>query len=502
MAGFMMLLPGGRLAALGTTALVVAAIFLAVYWVDGGAAFPTDDAFINLHNAQVLRLGHDDSYPGVPALIGATSGAHLALLFAVEQFIRSGTTALFVLSCLIGLAYVAGVFCVGINVGCSRLEASLIALLGIFLAGTLFQLLNGMDTGLAMAAVAWNIKLLTDQRRALWLAVLCGVMPFVRPELGFLSAGSMLILISDDDHKVGFKTAAVALAVCSAVPFLVWYWIDTGSFVPNTVNAKMYYFAERYAAWPDKAGLVLRAITEAIVASFPLFLCLRFIRPRAIGFLFGLFIVVFAGSFFWKFPGGLLHNGGRYLYVFVPIVLFGVACGLVSASRRHTLRLAAISVLFLPLGLHAQYTWYRTNITGNRASLTDLVSWLDANVPGRPTVMVHDAGYIAYAGRFPLVDLVGLKTPDAAKFHEQLTYPSAGELRSSAVAKIALAYKPQYFVVLQDWDQTFQLVAGLRGNGWGAKELYAGRAPTDTPATSIYHLYELTPPEVKTQRTD
>ena len=67
---------------------------------------------------------------------------------------------------------------------------------------------------------------------------------------------------------------------------------------------------------------------------------------------------------------------------------------------------------------------------------------------------------------------------------------------------MALAYKPQCLVVLQYWEQTFELAEGLGSNGWGVRELYAGRAPLETPATSIYHLYELTPPEVKTQRTD
>src|SRR5690349_19048294 len=43
-------------------------------------AFPLDDAYITLHNAQVLWSGSDRNYPGVPALMGATSPVHLALV--------------------------------------------------------------------------------------------------------------------------------------------------------------------------------------------------------------------------------------------------------------------------------------------------------------------------------------------------------------------------------------------------------------------------------------
>ncbi len=478
----------------GSCALVTIAIFAIVYSLNGGAAFPTDDAFINLHNTQVLRLGRDGKYDGVPALVGATSGVHLALLLALEPLVYPDTVALYVLSSLSGVAYVLGVFYMCLNIGCPRLEAALIALGSLVFAGTLFQVLNGMDTGLAMAAVAWDIKLLTDKRRTFWLPALCGVMPFIRPELSFLSAASMFIVFWEKYTATSFKIAAAAVAASSSVPFLLWYWIDTGSLVPNTVGAKMYFFAERYADWSDKSLYMLSAVSKAALASFPLFLCLGFARPAAVGRMLALFVAVFLGAYFWRFPGGLLHNGGRYLYVLAPIVLFGVACGLSSESRKLTLRIVAISILFLPLGFVAQLKDYRTHIVGFQESLTDVVRWINANLPDQPMVMVHDAGYVAYAGHAALVDLVGLKTPAAMEFHKRLTYPSAGLQRSRAVAEIADRFQPQYLLVLQDWDESFRLVEGLRGEGWTAREVYAGRAPPETPAAFIYHLYELNPP--------
>jgi hypothetical protein len=477
----------------GACALVTVAVFAAVCCATGGIAFPNDDAFINLHNAQVLRLGHDENYRGVPALVGATSGAHLALLLLLEQFIQPDTLALFVLGILSAVAYVLGVFYVSINSGCYRLEAALIALGALIFAGSLFEFLNGMDTGLAMAAVAWNIKLLTDKKRTFWLPILCGIMPFIRPELSFLSVGSMLILFLERGSSASFKISAAAAAVLSAVPFLLWYWIDTGSLVPNTIGAKMYYFAERYESWSNKLTLAIMAISTIVIASFPLFLCLRFVQPRAVRLMLFLFALVFLGSYIWRFPGGLLHNGGRYLYIFAPIILFGVACGL-STFRKQTLSLIRISVLFLPLAFGVQGVDYWTRIAGYRQSLADLVSWMNEHLPAGTTIMVHDAGYVAYAGHFPLVDMVGLKTPAAMDFHKRLTYPSVGQLRSSAIEGIAREFKPQYFVVLQEWNQNFDLVRGLRDKGWTVQEVYAGRAPSPTPAADIYHLYELTPP--------
>jgi hypothetical protein len=256
----------------------------------------------------------------------------------------------------------------------------------------------------------------------------------------------------------------------------------------------MYFFAERYADWSAKSLFVAGALAKAAVASCPLFLCFRFLRLRALEALLALFAIVFVASFFWRFPGGLAHNGGRYLYVFAPIVLLGVATALASQHRKPALRIVAIAALFVPLGFLAQLDMYKTHILGYRESLADVVSWMDANLPEQSIVMVHDAGYVAYAGHDRLVDLVGLKTPASAATHAALTYPSAGRQRGEAVANIAATFDAKYLLAIEDWNARFGLTEGLREQGWTVEEIYAGRAPADTPEIYIYHLFRLTPP--------
>src|SRR3982074_3352560 len=59
--------------------LVLAA--LAIRLLIGGApVFPVDDAYITAHNAQVLHWGQDPNFADSPALAGATSPFHLALV--------------------------------------------------------------------------------------------------------------------------------------------------------------------------------------------------------------------------------------------------------------------------------------------------------------------------------------------------------------------------------------------------------------------------------------
>jgi hypothetical protein len=481
----------------GPAICVLAALvaFAVAHRVIGGPLFPNDDAFINLHNAQVLWLGHDDAYRDVPALVGATSGAHLALLMLFETFIPADATALFVLGAVVAAFYVVGLFAMCKNVGCSRFEATLIAVAGLVFAGSIFQLLNGLDTGLAMAAVAWNIKLLTDRKRTLWLPVLCGVMPFIRPELGLLSIASMLIILCDRELSVGFQLKGATICALTASPFMFWYWVNTGSFIPNTAGAKMYFYAEQYLDWKLKTVYLAMVVVGAGYISFPIFICTWLIRPHIVRAVLLLFTLVFLGIAFWRFPGGLIHNGGRYLYPFAPIILFGVACGLTSIYRKKTLAYAVASLVVTTAVFTSMLLDYRNHLNGFRKSLVDVVAWMNANLPVDSVVMVHDAGYAAYAGHFPLVDLVGLKTPAATAAHKELTYPSAGRLRGDAVARIADEFQPRYLLVIQNWDDFFHFVSNLRAEGWTAQEIYVGHASAGASAGDVYHLYRIEPPD-------
>src|SRR5260370_30280523 len=141
------------------------------------------------------------------------------------------------------ISYVLGVYVMCLNAGCSNRAAIALAIGSLMLAGSAFQLLNGMETGLAMSAVAWDFALLLSKRRTMALPVLCGVMPFVRPELAFLAAGSIAILIFDQTASRRFKLEAIFISMASALPFATWYWIETGSPFPSTAAPKADSFA-------------------------------------------------------------------------------------------------------------------------------------------------------------------------------------------------------------------------------------------------------------------
>jgi hypothetical protein len=486
-----------RYTAAAFCALATIAVVAADYHLLGGALFPNDDAYIALHNAQVLWTGHDAAYRGVPALVGATSGAHLALLLLFEIFIRPDTAALFVLGGAIATVYSLGLFALARAMGCTELVSTLISIAGLAIGGSLFQLLNGLDTGLAMAAVAWCIALAADRRHPYALAALCGAMPFIRPALILLAAGLMLMLMFDRGLPRRDKIGVCVTAAAVTAPFLLWYAADTGAIVPSTVGAKSWFYAQRHVNAREKLAWMTIDLRRALVGIFPLFLCAPFIRPKRLCLALGCFVAAFMLLYFRNFPSAFAHNSGRYLYPLMPIVLAGVAAGLAAPwrwQRIATLAVVIVASVFVPAGFRVERDQYRGGITMYLQSLVDMVTWMNANLPAGATVMVHDAGYIAWAGRFQLVDVVGLKTPRAAQIHKRFTYPSTGANRAEAIIRIAKEFEPRYLLVTHWWNGLFGFADALRAYGWSARDIYNSHAPAGTSPGDIYELYELDRP--------
>ena len=106
-----------------------------------------------------------------------------------------------------------------------------------------------------------------------------------------------------------------------------------------------------------------------------------------------------------------------------------------------------------------------------RDHLAGVANWCNKHLPPNSTLLIHDAGYIAYGTRFKAVDLVGLKTLWAVPYHRDLTFPSNGLRRGEAIDRIAQRARPDYLLVLCRWEQIFHIASELRQCGWRLDEL-------------------------------
>jgi hypothetical protein len=475
-------------------ALVMLAWTVAHFVRPGTPVFPVDDAYITLHNARVL-LGTPDANFGVPALVGATSTLHVVLVallglvlplpWAMDTTLWGGV-----------LLYATGVHRLAEMAG-ARPVPALMFMGAAMLAGyTVFHLLNGLETGLAMGVVAWALVAVTTrgQRAAVILAALCGLLPFVRPELAVLSALllPLSVMQAPREERLRLLIKCVAVALLSALPWLLFHLWNTGELVPATAAAKEAWFAEKDnpTAWKTDhiVGELLRfLISFGAIASIAVMLMWR----SRVGIVGACFAGALVAAFWINLPGGFAHSRQRYLFVLAPVLVFAATMvfRLVTAKRHSLIAciLLAQSALFAGPAIYD----LQTETASTEQELGGVADWCNANLPTDSVLLIHDAGYIAWATQFRMVDLVGLKTPSSIAPHQQLTLPSGGTRRAEAMASIARNAHASHLVVLETWDDAFSITSGLRSQGMLLEPLRRGGA---------YKVYRLT--ELGASKTD
>lgn len=492
----------------GTVAALVLLAAVLHHVLLGPPVFPVDDAYIVLHNAQVLHWGHDPSYLGVPALAGATSPVHLALV-ALLMDAFTPAVALWTALWLAILAYALSLVRLARACRLSSPQTLLLVLVGLSAGQTPHQLLNGLETGLALAAITAMLALvaqiqaseqLSPSSAGHALACLCGLLPYIRPDLLPLSLVLLLWLACRHRRAAPSWRAALhplltdgGLALLCAAPWAIWCGYTLGTPYPNSVEAKRLFFAQD--EWPAavKVSLARQGLTHFVGDIGLLCVFTLNLTRTAAGRLSLLFVAVLLAAYVWEFPAALSFYEARYLYPLLPLLLYAAADALRPGASVH-LRpwrqsLATLLLVFCLL----QSCWRAPDFWAQhlsycrftRQNLSGVAAWCNHHLPSGSTLLIHDAGYIAYATWFRLVDLVGLKTPASIAAHQALTHPSAGRLRGVATARIARASHAQYLIVLNDWEQDFGLASGLRAQDWRV-------APVETEYA--YHVYALSPP--------
>ena len=460
------------LAPYAIAAAAVAGVFIVVSAIYGHPVLPIDDGYTTLHDAQVLMLhgGHDPNYAGVSPLNGETSLVHLGLLALLVPV--GGEWASYLLSWLAILAYVLGVVRLArlFKVG-SGLTAGVVAV--ALLSGVVgYQLLNGMETGLAMATVVWLLALAIERRHIVWLGLLSGVAPFVRPELGLL-AGLLIVAVGWQLVRGGEYQRTLILvgaALLGAAPWVVWSYVATGHLLPTTVSAKAAWFAEQ--GLPKRTKLHYTRVSVGHFASQlgPLLLGVPFLAAFFLGRVALLFTLAFYGVYFYRYSSELDFYFNRYQYVLFPFLLLGLVWLLARTSvawRRVGLSIGAASLIFALATFSGHWADWTKSRNFTTTQLRPVAQWANQHIPRDSVVMIHDAGYIAFATKLHLVDLVGLKTPAAVEINQRdIAAETDWTGRAAALDSLARLKRPQYLVVLKGWDFDFGITKALRTEGW------------------------------------
>ena len=131
---------------------------------------------------------------------------------------------------------------------------------------------------------------------------------------------------------------------------------------------------------------------------------------------------------------------GRYSIQLLPLAFLLVAVGLDALPWRRAAAVAVLLAALMPLGRAAdRYAWAVQNIN---AMQVHLGHWVNEHVPSTARIALNDIGAIAYVSRRPVVDLMGLVTPEIIPYRRQ---GEAGVIRYMAERC------PDYAIVFPAW---------------------------------------------------
>jgi hypothetical protein len=454
--------------------------------------FPLDDAYIVQHSARTLLLGSDTTFADTSALTGSTSFLHLLLVTVFAAVLPTGWAAWSV--SWLGIALLVTAVCRLARV--ARLPWYLaIALLAVatLAADASYQLLNGIETGLCMAAVVWILALHADRTtRHSWLVpVGLGVLPLVRPELALLS---LLLwvergLSAPRERRVPTLLREGSLALLVASPALVTYWVSTGSPLPRTMAAKRDFFAEACQPLAWKLRIFGTGVWEFALGLNAAALGLLALLSTQLRRVHVLFSLGFGAAYVHALPGAVYHNDHRYLYPFLALSVVGFALAWAEGGPRPRMLLGGallVASFTALLGLRNAQALYANELGLTVHGLAGVADYVRANVPAEEPLLVHDIGFLSEAVANPLLDVVGLKNTRAAALQHEQAKTSCGHDRGRVFAQLAVENRARYFVVFSLWDQIFGIAHSLRTLGWTLEPL---REP-DVP----YQVYRLTPP--------
>ena len=421
--------------------------------IAGAAGFPLDDSWIHLHFARNLAEGAGFSYnPGVP-VSASTAPLWTLVLGAATWLVGPGILVAKTLGVLAAIGAAMLLRRAAIAWGAAP-PAALVAAIALLWSGPFaWGALSGMEVTLAALLVAGALLALAHDR--LIVAAVAGALAtLARPESVLLLP---LVLLG---ARPTLRRAAVFALVVAAVllPFVAFNWATVGRLVPATAAAKIEGGLLGWLAgvgepwrrtWVQRPGVFMWNWLYWLVLTHPLLplavpaIVVVWRHGRRVLGVVALALVVqpLAMALLAPYREPTFQEG-RYSIHLLPVALVVLAVAssrlpVTIASTARVIYLAAALVALIPAA--DRYAWGVQNINAMQVTLG---RWLDTNVPRTATLAVNDIGAIAYFSRRPIIDLMGLVTP------EILPYRRDGE---DGVIRFVAERCPDYVVIFPAW---------------------------------------------------
>lgn len=420
---------------------ILVAVAWCLLWFLHTRGYWEDDAYIHLEFARSVAEGHGFAFDGA-IVYGDTSPLWVWLLVAFHAVIPGWITAGKALVAVACVASLAGAFAYArtLTRDVERMRGALFAAAMVLLFVTNpyfgYWAFSGMEALAAVGLVCWTCVVIAPRHlttgRFLLAALLAGIAPLLRPEMGFFTILVGLVLLERLFREPASIGARVAKLLCGLVliagPGIAWgiYALRTfGRVLPNTNAAKR--------AGPHDS-VVLRLL-DVYGLGFPLVLL-------GIGLLVVWLLLkrTSAGAerTSWTRVGSLLPSGGwlifawtaincvfyvanhtyvqtRYVFVSAPVLIIAtMALWLKLSPRLYRAGLAFGLIFGIVLSFDATWPLIHNKVGIDRgyAALASFLRTLPADAP----VAHYSIGETAFLSRHPLVDTGGITRPGIIPF--------------------------------------------------------------------------------------
>jgi hypothetical protein len=482
--------------------------FFAEVYARHHLGFPLDDSFIHLQFARNLATGHGLSYNPGQFVTGSTAPLWTALLALL--FLLPGNIVLWVK--VLGVAlYLAGIDAtrrLADELGLSPGLATLAAVLTLATGPLVWSALSGMEIPLFVLLSLWGTILhlrerARPERPPLALPVLA-LSILARPEGGVVVLVALfdrlLVVRRPVDDPAGplalarprLRPLAVGsgLAALGIAGSLLFYRLAGGSFLPTTFAVKgnglqrylpdlQYLYVVFGILWKAQPWMLLLAFGGIVR------LIANLGTPRDRGLLPALWTLSLPLGYSLMSPLGrglIAGNFGRYYFPLFPFVVLLGLLGLESAVRalpnlqRGQLENREHGGAHLPWGLLLSVVLLWPTVSGliegagryvqNVANVDDgdvrAALWLRPRLPAGALLAVNDIGALKYLLPNPVVDLVGISSPDLRReVADDLAHGRARSWEEAMLAALARR-RPDYLVVFPTWFPAVSHLPGFR----------------------------------------
>lgn len=441
--------------------------------------FPLDDSWIHLQFARNLAAGLGLAYDsGLPST-GSTAPLWTVLVSGLFFLPGSVVVWLKLLGALCYFAVISATWTLGRELGLSPRFRLLASLLTLSTAWLVWSALSGMEvllfTALTLVGMSLHLAERRDPRRLPLAFAVFAISALARPEgllLLPLAALDRLLAKCGSDQPQAWRNTLLPLvqggllALAVLLPAALAFQQLGGSPLPSTFGAK---------AWPDREilpdlrfqhvvmGILFKAQPWMTLFSVGggLILVRRLGTARDRGLLPLLWLLALPPAYSLLTPPGLtlVGNFGRYFFpLFPPVVLLGTLAleeavsGLGERLRWGRLYPVALGaaglVLFAPtLWMTYNYRpFYATNVREVHASDVAMARFVARELPPEALVAVEDIGAFKFFAPQPIVDLVGLVSPDIREAKKAARL--GGDLNAiTAINRVLEQRRPDYALV-------------------------------------------------------